>query len=197
MAYMFKSLSTAGGVTRRVAFIDGSGQTAVCNCVVLAGIVYEGPASYVYAFGDYVDALRRRYGIAGELKWRELWRRGGAAAAEELEKLFDTAWVSLHYRGQASLAEALWSLMRRLRAHLYVVDEGLVNPRAFPRTMSRPSHKVPGTGRRAGRLPQTHSLRPIRRNIARGPFTMRPCRPPVYRHHAVSRCCKSRFNSLS
>jgi len=72
---MFKSLSTAGGVTRRVAFIDGSGQTAVCNCVVLAGIVYEGPASYVYAFSDYVDALRRRYGIAGELKWRELWRR--------------------------------------------------------------------------------------------------------------------------
>jgi hypothetical protein len=47
MAYMFKSLSTAGGVTRRVAFIDGSGQTAVCNCVVLAGIVYEGPASYI------------------------------------------------------------------------------------------------------------------------------------------------------
>jgi hypothetical protein len=144
MAYMFKSLSTAGGVTRRVAFIDGSGQTAVCNCVVLAGIVYEGPASYVYAFGDYVDALRRRYGIAGELKWRELWRRGGAAAAEELEKLFETAWVSLHYRGQASLAEALWSLMRRLRAHLYVVDEGLIDPRVFPRTISRPSHKVPG-----------------------------------------------------
>ena len=118
-------------MTRRVAFIDGSGQTAVCNCVVLAGIVYEGPASYVYAFGDYVDALRRRYGIAGELKWRELWRRGGAAAAEELEKLFETAWVSLHYRGQESLAEALWSLMRRLRAHLYVVDDGLVNPRVF------------------------------------------------------------------
>jgi hypothetical protein len=141
---MFKSLSTAGGVTRRVAFIDGSGQTAVCNCVVLAGIVYEGPASYVYAFSDYVDALRRRYGIAGELKWRELWRRGGAAAAEELEKLFDTAWVSLHYRGETSLAEAIWSLMRRLRAHLYVVDEGLINPRAFPRTISRPSHKVPG-----------------------------------------------------
>jgi hypothetical protein len=141
---MFKSLSTAGGVMRRVAFIDGSGQTAVCNCVVLAGIVYEGSASYVYAFSDYVDALRRRYGIAGELKWRELWRRGGAAAAEELEKLFDTAWVSLHYRGQASLAEALWSLMRRLMAHLYVIDDGLVNPRAFPRTISRPSHKVPG-----------------------------------------------------
>jgi hypothetical protein len=33
--------------------------------------------------------------------------------------------------------------MRRLRAHLYVVDDGLVNPRAFPRTISRPSHKVP------------------------------------------------------
>ena len=66
----------------RIAFIDGSGQTAVCNCVVLAGIVYEGPASYVYAFSDYVDALKRRYCIAGELKWRELWRRGDAAAAE-------------------------------------------------------------------------------------------------------------------
>jgi len=35
--------------------------------------------------------------------------------------------------------------MRRLRAHLYVVDDGLVNPRAFPCTISRPSHKVPGT----------------------------------------------------
>jgi hypothetical protein len=137
---MFKSLSKAGGVTRRVAFIDDSGQTAVCNCAVLAGIVYEGSASCVYAFSDYVDALKRRYGIAGDLKWRELWRRGGAAAAEELEKLFETAWVSLHYRGQASLAEALWSLMRRLRAHLYVIDDGLVNPR----TISRPSHKVPG-----------------------------------------------------
>jgi len=131
-------------VARRIAFIDGSGQTAFCNCVVLAGVVYEGSAGYLYAFAEYADALRRRLGVTGELKWREVKRRGGFAVVEELERRLETAWVSFHYQNQVNLATALWQLMKQLRASLYVVDEGLVNPRVFPRTVSRPSHKVPG-----------------------------------------------------
>jgi hypothetical protein len=54
------------------------------------------------------------------------------------------AWTPIHYRGEEDVVKALRTLMRRLKAQYYVIDEGLVNPRRFPNTISRPPHKVPG-----------------------------------------------------
>jgi hypothetical protein len=69
---------------RRIAFIDASGQTTVCQCVVLAGVVYEGPGSYLYAFSKYVQELKAQYNIIrGELKLSS----SGGAAPIKLRKL--------------------------------------------------------------------------------------------------------------
>jgi hypothetical protein len=69
---------------RRVVFVDESGTKSFCNCVVVAGLAAEVTGSYMYWGLDIVDGIRRRLGIAGELKWRRVKRRGGKDLVEAL-----------------------------------------------------------------------------------------------------------------
>lgn len=49
---------------------------------------------------DVVDGIRRRLGIAGELKWRCVKRRGGRRLVEALLRDFEVRYFAAHYVSQ-------------------------------------------------------------------------------------------------
>ncbi|MEM1572099.1 MAG: DUF3800 domain-containing protein [Pyrobaculum sp.] len=129
---------------KRVAFVDESGLKSPCHCVAVAVIVAEVRGSYLYWGLDVISQLRASAGVQGEIKWRLVKRRGLASRALALIGTLETHRDVHHYVDRESFETWLWRLLTGIKADLYVLDEGLADPRKFPRAVSKPSHKVPG-----------------------------------------------------
>jgi len=155
---------------RKVLYVDesGRGPKASCSCYVVGGVLIEVAGSYMYGGLGLVEALKRRYGIVKELKWRVLKRMGvGEEVYVEIVRRYPTYYVAVHI-GEEDLEQAFLRLVKSVEADLYVVDEGLVNVGKFARVVAKPSHKVPGiqladvvAGRAAERLCPNRASRNI------------------------------------
>jgi len=131
---------------RKVLYIDesGRGPKAPCSCYAVGGVPIEVAGSYMYGGLDLVEALKRRYGIVKELKWRVLKRMGvGEEVYAEIVRRYPTYYVAVHI-GEEDLEQAFLRLIKSVKADLYVVDEGLVNVGKFACVVAKLSHKVLG-----------------------------------------------------
>lgn len=129
---------------KRVAFVDESGLKSPCHCVAVAVLVAEVRGSYLYWGLDILEQLREAAGERGEVKWRLVKRRGLAERALAILGGLERRWAAHHYVDKEGFEAWLWRLLTGVDADIYVLDEGLADPKKFPRAVAKPSHKVPG-----------------------------------------------------
>jgi len=128
-------------------FVDESGAKSLCHCVALGAVAFQPRpgVSYLELGRHLVEGIKRMLRVGGELKWRDVVRRGKPEAVLALiQTVAEVRYTVSHYTGEAELAARLEEIVQG--ADLVVLDNQLLPKglRLGVRTVERDSRRVPG-----------------------------------------------------
>jgi len=98
-----------------IIFVDESGAKSLCRCVALGAVAFQPRPGVSYLeLGKYlVEGIKRMLRVGGELKWRDVVRRGRPEAVLALiQAAAEVRCTAFHYTGEAELAARLEELVR-------------------------------------------------------------------------------------
>jgi len=133
-----------------IVFVDESGVKTRCNCVAVGVVAFEATygRSYLEVGSWIVDAIKRVAKVGGELKWRDVERRGVAEFALGLIRSAATYvnGSATHFLDFNNFANFVMGLIPK-GTRLVVLDHQLL-PRNVrlggARIVERDSRRVPG-----------------------------------------------------
>jgi len=130
-----------------IVFVDESGVKSLCHCVAPGAVAFQPRPGVSYLeLGKYlVEGIKRMLRVGGELKWRDVVRRGRPEAILALiQAAAEVRYTAFHYTGESELAARLEEIVQG--ADLVVLDNQLLPKglRLWVKTVERDSRRVPG-----------------------------------------------------
>jgi len=107
--------------------VDESGAKSLCHCVALGVAAFQPRpgVSYLELGRHLVKGIKRMLRVGGELKWRDVVRRGRPEAVLVLiQAVAEVRYTAFHYTGEAELVARLEEIVQG--ANLVVLDNQLL-----------------------------------------------------------------------